>query len=300
MLSSFGNQLKVDRRLFRAEIRASIAHCNALFRAGVVTRPEAEQLKNGLWTVLKRADFDRNYFDNADSPDVYSFVETRLFQLINQAANALKVGRSGSHRRAVALRLWLRDEIEIIAETLDNLIEALPSLALKNKAAATAFAESFKRDERRLREIARQTNQMPCPTFAEPDEAILEIDFALIAHELGFEKVLENSLDSAADRDFCVEFAGAAALTGLHLSNLADEILAGLEASAVSRQSLEAMRGRAVKTFGHQSILLSILKGTPTEPTAADLNEIGEIVFDAADNLKLCLPAMTEILKQLS
>ena len=163
-----------------------------------------------------------------------------------------------------------------------------------------SFAESFKRDGSRLREIAGRTNQMPCPTFEKTDETISEIDFVLIAHELGFEKALETSVDCSADRDFCVEFAGAAALVGLHLSNLANEVLAKLDAGDASkRQALEIARGKAVKTFGHQTILLSILKGLPVKPTAGDLNEICEIVFDAADNLKFCLPAMTLILKEL-
>ncbi len=290
--------MKVDRRLFRAEVRASIAHCTALFRAGALTRLEAEQLKNGLWTVLKRADFDRSYFDNSDSPDVYSFIETRLFQLINEAAYSLKIGRSRHHRAAVALRLWLRDEIAVIVESIENLTDILPG-KFENQISA-AFAENFKRDERRLREVARHTNQMPRPPLKNVDETTSEIDFALIAHELCFEKMLENSVDSAGDRDFCVEFASAAALTGLHLSNLANEILANFPADVSVRQNLEILRGKTVKTFGHQTILLSLLKGLPAEPAAGDLNEVCEIVFDAADNLNFCLPAITVILKDLS
>ncbi|MEP6923748.1 MAG: hypothetical protein ABI954_04715, partial [Pyrinomonadaceae bacterium] len=282
---------------FRAEIRASIAHCNGLFRAGAVTRPEAERLKNGLWTILKRADFDRNYFDNTDSADIYAFVEGRLFQLINEAAKALEIGRSRPHRAAVALRLWLRDEIEIIIESLENLIQILQSLP--NYRVFAAFAESFKRDNERLQEISLRTNQMPCPTFEPSDEATAEIDFELIAHELGFGKVLENPIDSANDRDFCVEFAGAASLLGLHLSNLANTVLNKFEMDESNRQSLETLRGKCVKTFGHQTILLSLLKGLPIEG-ANELDEVCEIVFDAADTLKFCLPATVAALEKLA
>lgn len=297
MFSSSSNQL--NQQLFRSEIRASIAHCNALFRAGAITRIESERLKNGLWTVLKRAEFDRNFFDNADSVNVYAFIETRLFQLINEAANALKVGRSKPHRAAVALRLWLRDEIEIIIELIENLTDLL--LAKPKCEIFAAFGECFKRDEMRFGETARRTNQMPFPIFEEANEVTSEIDFTLIAHELGFEKLLNNSVDSASDRDFCVEFAGATALTGLHLSNLATEVLKGFaDLSAPELQTLSIVPGKTVKTFGHQTILLSLLKGLPIKPTINDLDETCEIVFEAAENLKFCLSAAIAAFKKLA
>ncbi len=96
---AFVNSFQNDRRLFRVEIRAAIAHGDGLFRAGILTRQETERIKNGLWTILKRADFDRHYFDALPSQDVFSFVEARLYQLINEGAAKLETGRS---RKAIA------------------------------------------------------------------------------------------------------------------------------------------------------------------------------------------------------
>lgn len=290
MLSSFAASLKTDRRLFRQEIRASIAHCDGLFRAAILTKIESERLKNGLWTILKRAEFDRHYFDSLSEPDIFSFIEARLFQLINEAAHGIKVGRSRPHQSATALRLWVRDEIETIVESLENLHEVLQSSS-QNEIFA-AFAQSFLRDEARFREVSLVTNQMPCPKFDPDDEATAEIDFHIIAHELGFKSVLENAIDSANDRDFCVEYVNAAALTALHLANLANAVL-----SESNDAVFETVRSKAGRIFGHYTALMSLLKGLPVEP-AADLNEVCEIVFDTTDTLNASLQAATARLKK--
>lgn len=294
---AFNNSLNTDRRLFRSEIRASIAHCNGLFRAGILTRPQSERLKNGLWTILKRADFDRNYFDNANSPDIFSFIASRLFQLVHEEVNALEIARSRPYRAAAALRLWLRDEIELVLESLENLSEVLHDL--QTNEIFSVFAESFRRDEERFREAMRRTNQMPCPKLDETDEAQSEIDFQGIAHELGFESVLENPLDAAGDRDFCVEYVNSAALTMLHLSNLSNTVLAKFYLETAKRQVFETIRGKAAKIFGHQAALLILLKNLPIEVTS-DLDEVYEIVFETTDILKSCLQTTAANLKKIA
>jgi argininosuccinate lyase len=123
--ASFNNSLAIDRRLFRVEIRASIVHTDALFRAGILTRLEAERFKNGLWTMLKRAEHDRHYFDSLASTDLSSFVEARLAQLTNESAARLHAGRSREQRSVIALRLWLREETVRIDESLALLQDAL-------------------------------------------------------------------------------------------------------------------------------------------------------------------------------
>lgn len=276
-----------NQQLFRHEIRASVAHCNGLFRAGVITKLESERLKNALWTILKRAEFDRNYFDSSNSIDVFAFLEVRLSQLVDQAADTLKIGRSAPHRAALALRLWLREETEIICELLTNLSEILQKT--QNSSVCSNFAENLKQDETRFAEILERINQMPSPLLDTSDEATAEIDFDLIAHELGLKKPSKNLFDFVDDRDFCVEFAAATALSNLHLSNLANAVVSSFEIKiAANRQALELVRGKAVKTFGHHAILLSLLKGIPNEANG-ELNAVCEIVFDAAENLKSCL-----------
>jgi argininosuccinate lyase len=271
------NSLKIDSRLFRAEIRASAAHADALFRAGVLTRPEAERIKNGLWTILKRTDFDRNYFDNSNAANVFEFVEEKLFQLLDKSAQKLQTGRKSATKAAIALRIWLRDEIETILDSIENLRNILTA---KNYG---CFAAAFARDDERLREVLRRTNQFPAWTIDFQTNSA-EFDFQTLARDLGFAEVIENA--DFNDRDFCVEFASAASLTILHLSNLENAALS--EKTATQQQNPQVLRSKIGRIFGNQTALLVTLKNLPRD-SHADLNETAVFVFEIADTLKFCL-----------
>ncbi|MDQ4122637.1 MAG: hypothetical protein M3209_14460 [Acidobacteriota bacterium] len=294
MPTAFVNSFQTDRRLFRAEIRASLAHADGLFRAGILTRQETERIKNGLWTILKRADYDRHYFDALPSSDVFAFVEARLFQLISDAAGKLKIGRSHDHQAAVALRLWLRGEIEQIVELFEHLEEILQRS--KNPIFA-AFFEMFDRDREIFGGVLRRTNCLPHIEFSShSDESLTEIDFSEIARDLGFATLAHNAAESAIDRDFCLEFVGAAGFTMLHLARLANEALNYFALSENARAAFEAMRGKSGKIFGHQIALFSLLKSAPLVVTK-DLQEINPTVFETADTLKDCLQMTSGVLE---
>lgn len=241
------DNLKIDRRLLRAEIRAAVAHCDGLFRAGIVPRIEAEQLKNGLRTILKRADFDQHFFDSLSASDVFDFVDARLFQLINRAAQNLATGRNKEFQLAVALRLWLRDEIEIV---LENLSDA-----------------DFQVDAARFQEILRRVNQMPAPPVDESDEATAEIDFHEIARALKFEKLAGES----NDRDFCVEFVHAAALLLLRQK----------------RQSEQSARPKLARVIGNHAALLMILSDADAPDAPEILEIVFETVDILKSSLKI-------------
>jgi argininosuccinate lyase len=294
---AFINSFQIDRRLFRAEIRASLAHAEGLFRAAILTRQEAERIKNGLWTILKRADYDRHYFDALPSPDVFAFVEARLFQLISESAAKLKIGRSREHQTAVALRLWLRDEIQQILELVEHLEEILQSS--KNPIFA-AFFEMFDRDREILGEVLRRTNCLPHIEFApQPDESLTEIDFSEIARDLGFASLAHNAFESAADRDFCLEFVGVSAFIMLHLARLANESLNHFALAEDARSAFAVMRAKSGKIFGHQTALFSILKTAPLAD-AKDYQEMNPIVFETADLTKDCLQMTTGVVENLN
>lgn len=294
---AFVNSFQTDRRLFRAEIRASLAHADGLFRAGILTRQETERIKNGLWTILKRADYDRHYFDALPSPDVFAFVEARLFQLISDSAARLKIGRSREHQTAVALRLWLREEIEQAVELLEHLEEILQS---SKNAVCAAFFEMFDRDREIFGEVLRRTNRLPHIEFSpQQDESLTEIDFTEIARDLGFAALSHNAAESAIDRDFCLEFVGASALALLHLARLAGEALNQFTLAENARSAFEAMRGKSGKIFGHQTALFSLLKSAPLA-VSKDLQEINPIVFETADTLKDCLQMTAGVLENLN
>ena len=331
----FNNSFKFDKRLFFADVNASIAHCDALFHAGVLTRLESERIKNGLQTILKRADYDKNYFDELPSEDVHSFIEARLIQLIGDAGRKIHTGRSRNDQVGTAFRLWLRGEIEEISQIVRNLQQTLTETAEKQRDAVLpgythlqraqpilwahwclAYFEMFARDRERLDEVWRRVNVLPLGSAALAGTSY-EIDREEVARQLGFEGVSANSLDAVSDRDFAVEFVGACSLIMVHLSRIAEDLIlyASSEfqfielSDAVSTGSslmpqkknpdaLELIRGKAGRVFGHQTALLTTLKGLPMAYNK-DMQEDKEAVFDTVDTVKISLQVASIVLSNL-
>lgn len=334
-LAEFNNSFAFDRRLFAADIRVGVAYAAALFHAGILTRQEAERVKNGLQTILKRSGYDKNYFDEP-AEDVHSFIDTRLVQLVGEAGGKLRIGRTRRDRTATALRLWLREEIEQISSVARalqlNLIEAaerqreavLPGYAHLRRAQpilwahwCLAYFEMLARNRERLDEVWRRVNVLPLGAAALAGTNY-EIDREQIAVDLRFEGVCANSLDAVGDRDFAVEFVGAAALIMVHLSRFAEDLIlyassefgfvelsgaasSGSNLSPGQRKNshaLELIRGKAGRIFGHQTALLTTLKGLPMSYNK-DLQEDKEAVFDTVDTVKICLEMAAAVLKNL-
>ena len=335
ILSDFTNSFAFDQRLFAADARVGLAWSDALFHAGVLNRLEAERLRNGLQSIIKRAGFDRNYFNDLPAENVQSFVDARLVQLVGEAARKLEIGRSPDDRTAAVLRLWLREEIEKISDYARlfqlALIDAaergrdavLPAYAHLQRAQpilwahwCLAYFEMLVRDRERLDEAWRRVNVLPLGAGAVAGTSF-EIDREQLARDLGFEGVSLNSLDAVSDRDFAVEFLHACALLMTHLSRFAADLI--LYASEEFRfveffltnsdtlnravreknlRALELVRGKAGRVFGHQIALLTALKGLPTA-IGEDLHEDKEAVFDAAESVKNSLRAASAVLENL-
>ncbi len=335
IFAEFNNSFNFDRRLFAADIRAGIAHGDALFHAGVLTRQETERIKNGLQAIVKRSEHDKNYFDDLPSEDVHSFIEARLVQLIGDAGRKLHTGRSRNDQVATAFRLWLRAEIETLSATVRGLQKSLIESAENQKNAilpgythlqraqpilwahwCLAYFEMLARDRERLDEVWRRVNVLPLGSAALAGTSY-EIDREQVARDLGFEGVSANSLDAVSDRDFAVEFVGACALIMVHLSRFSEDLIlyASSEfqfielSDAVSTGSslmpqkknpdaLELIRGKAGRIFGHQIALLTTLKGLPMAYNK-DLQEDKEAVFDTVDTTEICLEIASIVLKNL-
>lgn len=333
--TAFNNSFKFDKRLFESDIRGCIAHCEGIFQAGIITRLEADRIKNGLWTILKRSDFDKNYFDDSTAEDVHSFIETRLIQLIGDTGRKLHTGRSRNDQVATAFRLWLREEIVEISKIVKELQAALVESAEKQKEAVLpgythlqraqpvlwahwclAYFEMFDRDRERLDEVWRRVNVSPLGSAALAGTAY-EIDREAVAKELEFEGVTTNSLDAVSDRDFAIEFVGAGSLIMMHLSRFSEDLIlyASSEfqfielSDAVSTGSslmpqkknpdaLELIRGKAGRVFGHQMALLSMMKGLPLAYNK-DMQEDKEAVFDTVDTVKISLQVAEIVMKNL-
>lgn len=333
--ADFNRSFGFDRRLFEVDVRASLAHCRGLLGAGVVTKAEANLIEQGLQTILKRAATDRDYFDALPSEDVHSFVEARLVQLIGDAGRKLHTGRSRNDQVATDFRLWLREEIDRVAESTRKAQLALLDLADRHEDAVIpgythlqraqpvlfahwclAYFEMLARDLERLSEVRRRANVMPLGSGALAGTAYT-IDREMVAQELGFTTVSRNSLDAVSDRDFCIEFAHAASLIMLHLSRLAEDIIiyataefgffelsdavatgSSLMPQKKNPDSMELVRGKAGRVFGHLIALLTTLKGLPLAYNK-DMQEDKEAVFDTAGTVGAALDVTATVLCNL-
>jgi argininosuccinate lyase len=331
----FNNSFAFDRRLFEVDVRASVAHCNSLVAAGVLTLEEASAINNALQTIRDRGLSDDGYFDELDSEDVHSFVESRLVELIGDAGRKLHTGRSRNDQVATDLRLWLRNAIDELGSKVRSTQEALLDLAESKRDAVLpgythlqraqpilfahwclAYFEMLVRDQERLIGIRKRVNVSPLGSAALAGTSF-SIDRETVASELGFAGVSLNSLDAVSDRDFCVEFVNACALIMVHLSRLAEDVIlystsefgffqlgdavatgSSLMPQKKNPDSMELVRGKAGRVFGRLVSLLTMLKGLPLAYNK-DMQEDKEAVFDAFDTTVLCLDVATLVLRNV-
>ena len=333
--AEFNRSFRFDRRLFEVDVRASIAHCDGLAAGGVLTAPDSEQIKSALTTILERGRADAAYFDEMTAEDVHSFVEARLVDMIGDAGRKLHTGRSRNDQVATDLRLWLREEIDRIIAALRAAQEALLDLADANRSVVMpgythlqraqpvlfahwclAYFEMLARDRDRLNEARTRMNVLPLGSAALAGTSYA-IDRDAVAHELGFASVSRNSLDAVSDRDFCIEFSAAASLIMMHLSRLAEDIIlyattefgffelsdaiatgSSLMPQKKNPDSMELVRGKAGRVFGHLTALLVMMKGLPLAYNK-DMQEDKEALFDEVDTLNACLEVTRTVMTNI-
>ena len=340
LMRCFGDSIGFDRRMYAADVRASVAYAAALARAGLITIEERDQLVAGLEQV--RAEFDAGTFQiEPGDEDIHTAVERRLGELIGDPstssgqalAGKLHTGRSRNDQVATDLRLYLMREIPGLRQQLGELQEAILTKAEQHldvimpgythlqraqpvSAAAylLAYVEQFERDRGRLIDCCRRANVCPLGTGAVAGTT-LPIDRRLVAQKLGFPAVTGNSIDTSADRDFCIEFVAACALTMVHLSRLAEDwiIYSSQEfgfivideryctGSSMMPQKrnpdlLELIRARAAGVIGALNALLVVMKGTPLAYNR-DMQEDKRHVFAAHDATKASLTVAGAIIR---
>ncbi|HEX8339174.1 MAG TPA: argininosuccinate lyase, partial [Pyrinomonadaceae bacterium] len=325
-----------DRRLFEADVRGSLAHCEGLRAGGVLGDEEAGVIRRGLGELLARAGREgAAFFDEETAEDVHSFIEARLTESVGDAGRRLHTGRSRNDQVATALRLWLRDEMDGCAAAVRGVQSALLDLAGSHPDAVLpgythlqraqpvmfahwclAYFEMFARDRERLRDARRRVNVMPLGSAALAGTSH-PIDRELVARELGFDSVSRNSLDAVSDRDFCVEFAAAASLVMAHLSRLAEDLIiyattefgfvelsdavatgSSLMPQKKNPDALELVRGKTGRVYGHALALLTLIKGLPLTYNK-DMQEDKEAVFDTADTVRESLEVTATVLRNV-
>src|SRR5215207_10108577 len=332
----FNRSFGFDRRLFEADVRGSLAHGEGLRAAGVLSEEEATRVADGLKALLARAaEEGESYFADEAAEDVHSFIEARLVELVGDAGRRLHTGRSRNDQVATAMRLWLRDEIDRVGETLRDAQRALLDLAEAHADAvlpgythlqraqpvawahwSLAYFEMFARDRERLQEVRRRVNVLPLGSAALAGTSHA-IDREAVARALGFDGVTRNSLDAVSDRDFCVEFAAAGSLVMAHLSRLAEDLIiysttefgfvelydaistgSSLMPQKKNPDALELVRGKTGRVYGHAFALLTIIKGLPLTYNK-DMQEDKEAVFDTADTVRESLDVTATVLRNV-
>ncbi|HZI61885.1 MAG TPA: argininosuccinate lyase [Pyrinomonadaceae bacterium] len=329
--AAFNNSFRFDRRLFEADVTASIAYTEALENARVITAEEGAQIRDALKKI-----FDRGCQDDAPEEDVHSFVEARLVELIGDAGRKLHTGRSRNDQVATDFRLWLRQGIDNLDATLRLTQTALLDFADANSEIVIpgythlqraqpvllahwclAYFEMLSRDRERLIDTRRRVNVMPLGSAALAGTSF-PIDRAALAQSLGFEDVTKNSLDAVSDRDFCVEFLSACSLIMVHLSRLAEDVIvyattefgffelgdaiatgSSLMPQKKNPDSMELVRGKAGRVFGDLLGLLTTLKGLPLAYNK-DMQEDKEAVFDAFDTVTASLQVTSIVLTNIT
>jgi argininosuccinate lyase len=331
----FGASFRFDRRLFEDDVTGSIAWARAIAKAGVVPADEAAQLESALRTLLERGRSEPDFVNGADE-DVHSFVERLLVEQLGDAGRRLHTGRSRNEQVSLDLRLYLRRRIPLLQNGVAGVIGALADQAgSAGDALMPAFthfrpaqpvlvahfllshAAPLKRDFQRLQAARQEADALPLGSGAIAGTAYA-IDVDALAADLGFSRVVDNSIDASSDRDFAASFLFACSLTMVHLSRLAEDliILCGDEhrffdlSDALSTGSsmmpqkknpdpLELVRGKTGRAIGHLVALLTTIKGLPTGYNK-DLQEDKEAVFGAEDTLTGCLSVARSVVNGLT
>ncbi len=331
----FNSSISVDSRMYRQDIRGSIAHAGVLAKMGIVSDAEGTAIIEGLGGILAEIDSGKLQIDPA-AEDIHSFVEGVLTERLGDTGRKLHTARSRNDQVALDTRLYLRDRTADTIELIVKLINALCDQAEKNADAVMpgythlqraqpitfahqllAYGMMLARDLGRLGDAVKRMNVSPLGACALAGTTY-PIDREMSAAELGFDGICLNSLDAVSDRDFCVELCSALALVMTHLSRLAEELIlwtswefrfvelsdAYTTGSSIMPQKknsdmAELVRGKTGRVYGDLITLLTMLKGLPLAYNK-DMQEDKEAVFDAFDTVQACLGVFAPMIETMT
>ena len=330
-VARFTASVNFDQRLYRQDIQGSIAHAKMLTQAGVLNADERDQIINGLHEI--EAQIEAGTFDWSEAlEDVHMNIEAALTARIGNVGKKLHTGRSRNDQVATDIRLWLRDQIDMLKPMLTNLQQGMIELAaaesdtimpgfthLQTAQPVTfghhllAWNEMLERDFSRLNDCRARLNQSPLGAAALAGTTY-PIDREFTAAQMGFDKPTENSLDSVSDRDFAIEFCAFASILMTHMSRMSEELVLWTSAqfqfinlpdrfctgSSIMPQKKnpdvpELVRGKTGRVTGHLIALLTLMKSQPLAYNK-DNQEDKEPLFDAVDTVHDCLRAFGDMI----
>ena len=334
LVDDFNSSIRFDARMYRQDIKGSMAHAEMLGRQGIIPKDDAALIVKTLGEILKDIENGKVEF-SIDAEDIHMNIETILTERIGDAGKKLHTGRSRNDQVALDLRMYLRDESDELLEMLKNTMTVLLDLASAHldtimpgythlqKAQPVTFAhhvmayfQMFSRDLERLTDCRRRVNVMPLGSGALAGTTY-PLDREFVAEKLGFDAVTLNSLDGVSDRDFVIEFLSVLSMIMMHLSRFCEELVlwsshefafVEMDDSYSTGSSImpqkknpdvaELIRGKTGRVYGHLMSLLTTMKGLPLAYNK-DMQEDKEAVFDALDTVKLCLPVFTNMVRTM-
>lgn len=335
LMESFNASIGFDRRLAAQDIRASVAHARMLGEQGVITNAEAKAIIKGLKQVRSEIEAGDMAWRN-ELEDIHTHVEARLTEIIGDTAGKLHTGRSRNDQVATDMRLWVMDACAEIDDALMQYQRALVELADANQDVVMpgythmqraqpvlfahhmlAYVEMAGRDRERLAGCLKRTATLPLGAAALAGTTF-KLNPRMVAKELGFKAVCQNSLDAVSDRDFAAEFLFVLGLTQIHLSRLCEELIlwstqefgfVGLSDAFSTGSSImpqkknpdaaELVRGKTGRVLGDLNAMLIMLKGQPLAYNK-DLQEDKEPIFDSFDSVLQGLLVLAPMLQSLT
>lgn len=330
----YNSSLPFDCRLYRQDIRGSIAHARMLRKQDILSAEDTASILSGLEQILKDIEAGRLLFD-AKAEDIHMFVEEELTKRIGEPGKKLHTGRSRNDQIALDIRMYLKDEAKIVRALImslhstliqkagENLNTIMPGYTHMQRAQPITFAhhlcayiQMLQRDVTRLDDAVARMNRSPLGSGALAGTTY-PLDRMNVAAELGFDGVTENSLDGVSDRDFVIELLSVFSILMMHLSRFSEEIIlwssqefafvelddAYSTGSSIMPQKknpdiAELTRGKTGRVYGDLLTLLVVMKGLPLAYNK-DMQEDKEAVFDAIDTVKGALVPFTGMISTM-
>ena len=329
-----GSSINVDKRLYKQDIAASIAHVQMLMKQKIIHNIDGKKIINGLNKI--KSQIDRGKFNFQDKyEDIHLNIEKKLFTIIGNDAGYLHIARSRNDQVITDFKLWIKKSTKEIISSLNNIIKVLVKKSennietimpgfthLKNAQPISfahyllAYVEMFNRDKKRFTSNIDYIDECPLGVGAISGTSF-KIDRNFTAKKLGFKKPTKNSIDTVSDRDFALDFLSAASICAVHISRLAEELIIWnsdifnlikfddkmLTGSSIMPQKknpdpAELIRGRAGENFGKLQALLTTMKGLPLS-YYKDMQEDKKQVFDSYDVIKESILIANELVKNL-
>ncbi|KNF08105.1 argininosuccinate lyase ArgH [Gottschalkia purinilytica] len=333
LMEDFNSSLPFDKRLYKQDITGSITHVTMLAKSQILTHEERDKIIEGLESILKDIE-EGNLKIEGNYEDIHSFVESNLIQRIGELGKKLHTSRSRNDQVAVDMKLFAKENGNIIVSMLKELNQTISTIADENKAIMPgythlqraqvvtfkqhmmAYCSMFERDKKRLLNCLDILDESPlgCCALA---GTTYDIDRAFTAEKLGFKKPVDNFMDGVSDRDYLIEMLSAFSIIMMHLSRLSEELIiwstqefrfvqiddAYATGSSIMPQkknpdAAELIRGKTGRVYGALMGMLTTMKGIPLAYNK-DMQEDKQQYFDALDTVTACLAIMNEMLKTI-